>query len=403
MVLSNDYLFLVIKKDLSARITRFLLVWITYMKAVVITLMAHGAAGQYIVQLANALSQICETNVIVPDYTDVRYLDKNVKLVRLPVPLGLAASSLKILNPFFFRSLLRKISETNADVIHIVVEYRFLFPYALWLKRKYPIAVTIHDPVALSSRRSRIANVLVGLIQYVNNRLLTMISNKVIIHGENVRGCRLISKLPDHKVEIISHGEFGFFARASEVIETVPGTVLFFGRIVPYKGIEYLIQAGKLVAQKVADVNITIAGEGDWANYEKLIGGDNHFTIHNRFIPDDEVARLFNKAFLIVLPYTSGSQSGVISIAAAFKKPVIVTDVGNLAEMVENEKTGLVIPPKDANALAEAMIRLLGDDKLRRQMGDNAYSLVKGKYSWDAVAKRTLEVYEGAIKSWHGK
>ena len=371
------------------------------MKVIVITLMAYGAAGQYTAQLTNALSEISETTVIIPDYANVQYFNKSIKLITLPIPLGLAAAALKILNPFFLRSLMDKIAEVQADVIHVVVEYRFLFAYAFWLHFKYPIVVTVHDPMALPIRRSRIANVLVALIQYVNNRLLAKFADKVIVHGEKVRGCRLISTLPQRKVEIVSHGEFAFFAQSSEVVELGVRNVLFFGRIVPYKGIEYLIQAGKLVAKQIADVTITIAGGGDWTNYEKQIEGDSHFIVHNRFIPDNEVAQLFQKASLVVLPYTYGSQSGVVSIAATFKKPVIVTDVGNFAEMVEHGKTGLVISPKDSDALAEAMIRLLADDKLRKQMGDNAYNLVKERFSWDAIAKRTLEVYEEAIKIRH--
>jgi len=362
------------------------------LKVLIIAFMAHGAAGQYTAQLANALSEISETTVIIPDYANPQYFNKNIKLLTLSIPLGLAAATLKTLNPSFSKLLLGVVADEKPDVVHVVVEYRFWFPYAFLLHRKYPMVK------AMPARSSMIANTLAALIQYVNNSLLAKFADKVIVHSAKVKGCRLISKLPDYKVEIVPHGEFAFFAQSGEVVEKGGRTILFFGRIVPYKGIEYLIQAGKIIEKQIADVSITIAGEGDWTNYEKQIVGDNHFIVHNRFIPDNEVAQLFQKASLVVLPYTYGSQTGVVSIAATFKKPAIVTDVGNFAEIVEHGRTGLVIPPRDANALAEAIIKLLADDKLRQQMGNNAYNLVKERFSWDGIAKRTLEVYEKAIK-----
>jgi len=177
-------------------------------------------------------------------------------------------------------------------------------------------------------------------------------------------------------------------------------SVLFFSRIAPYKGVEYLIHAAKLVKRQIPDITVTIAGDGDFTKYRMMIGPDNSVIVLNRYIADNEVAELFQRASVIVLPYTDGSQTGIISIAATFKKPVIATDVGTFAKMVENRKTGLIVPPRDPNALAEAMISLLTNDKLRREMGENAYKMVTQKFSWDDIAQKTVKVYEEAIKIW---
>jgi len=110
------------------------------------------------------------------------------------------------------------------------------------------------------------------------------------------------------------------------------------------------------------------------------------------------VAELFEKASVVVLPYIAGTQNSIILIAGAFKKPVVATDVGNFSEMVENGKTGFIIPPKDVNALAQAIIRLLPNDELRREMGENACRMVRENFSWGDIAQKTLEVYKEAIK-----
>ena len=123
----------------------------------------------------------------------------------------------------------------------------------------------------------------------------------------------------------------------------------------------------------------------------------DRFEIHNEYISKEQIVRLFEKTKLVVLPYTDASQSGVIPIAYAYKKPVIVTDVGSIPETVEDGKTGLIIKPKDVEALANAIVRLLKDDKLRKKMGENGYYKMKADLSWDKIAERTIEVYNNVI------
>ena len=106
---------------------------------------------------------------------------------------------------------------------------------------------------------------------------------------------------------------------------------------------------------------------------------------------------------IIVLPYTEASQTGIIPIAYSFKKPVILTNVGGLPESVDDGKTGFVVPPRNEKALADAIIKLLKDVKLRKQMGENAYKKMKEELSWDVIAEKTIEVYKVAINEHKNK
>ena len=99
----------------------------------------------------------------------------------------------------------------------------------------------------------------------------------------------------------------------------------------------------------------------------------SNIEIINEYIEDDMVAELFQRASVVVLPYVEGSQSGIIPIAYSFHKPVVVTDVGSISEVVDNGITGFIIPPKDSESIAKAVSTILNNNELRKQMGENSY------------------------------
>jgi len=369
------------------------------MDILIVAFARGGALADYLSQLSGAASGTNDVTVMVPNYVEVEKFPRGVGILRFPFPSNIFSAILQTFNPFLLKSLTHEVNRISPDVVHMAFEPRFPFPFAWLLHRKYPVVMTIHEPKPLPVEAIRIF--LLNRIQVMDNKLLIKFSDKVIVHGESHRRYLLVRKVPSYKVEVVPHGDFSFYTQyqRSDIKPLKSGNILFFGRIVSYKGLDYLIEANKLIKEHIPDVTITIAGEGGFTKYEKLIGKDKNFVILNRFIPDEEVAELFGKASLVVLPYIAGTQSGVITIAGAFKKPVVATDVGNFSEMVENGQTGLIVPPGNANALAEAIIKLLRDDKLREEMGENAYRMVREKFSWNDIARKTFEVYKEAIKA----
>src|SRR5205085_10492010 len=119
-------------------------------------------------------------------------------------------------------------------------------------------------------------------------------------------------------------------------------------------------------------------------------GGEGSVRIFGRYIPDDEVEALFKAADVAVLPYRSATQSGVTHAAYATGTPVITTDVGGLAETVLPGETGMVVPPEDPEALADAVVRYFEQGmapELRR--GVDAF---RRRHSWEQLADATLEL-----------
>jgi glycosyltransferase involved in cell wall biosynthesis len=377
------------------------------MKVLMLSFISGILVEDYLKPLITSLlqtGQVADITLVVPEYNDAPSFIEDLGISNFEVRKfrfwsSLSRAMLGALNPNLYHRLVKDIEAINPDIVHIVFEHRVPFLLVAELHQKYPIVSTIHEPRAIlhTALRSSVLN----LIQETNCKFIMKSSDKIIVHGQNHMQYLLAKSIPDHKIRIIPHGAFLSFAPLrNDEVQTQPENILFFGRITPYKGIEYLIEAGKRIIQQFPEITITIAGEGDFNKYERLIKGDSHFTICNRFIPDSEVATLFQKAAIVVLPYTDGSQSGIISIAGSFKKPVVVTNVGNFSEMVENGKTGFVVAPRDAMGLAKAIIKLLKNDKLRQEMGENAYSAIQERFSWDDIAQKTVCVYEEVMKIW---
>jgi glycosyltransferase involved in cell wall biosynthesis len=123
------------------------------------------------------------------------------------------------------------------------------------------------------------------------------------------------------------------------------------------------------------------------------MGDPTRYEVHNRFIEDGEVARLFLDADLAVLPYLEASQSGVLNLAAAFGMPVVATDVGELRETVESNRIGLVVPPNDPDRLADAIVLMAERADLRVEFGRNAQAWSEGPNAPEAVGAQAAELY----------
>ncbi|MFB6229517.1 MAG: glycosyltransferase [Salinibacter sp.] len=151
-------------------------------------------------------------------------------------------------------------------------------------------------------------------------------------------------------------------ARAALDLPEDAPVMLFFGFVREYKGLHVLLKALPDVLEALPDPHLVVAGEpyDDPARYRRLIrehGLDAHVHWYDDYVPSGEVPTYFCAADLVVQPYVSATQSGVAQIATHFERPMVVTDVGGLAETIPHEEAGFVVPAEDPEALASAIIR----------------------------------------------
>ncbi len=345
---------------------------------------------EYTERLANALASHVDLYLFVPqeDGAPRQYLmDPAIHLERfdkprLRQPLRQARTGY---------GLVRRIEQARPDVIHLQQGHLW-FNLALPLLARYPLVVTIHDPRHhtgdVVSRKTPQA-----ILDFGFRR-----ADQVIVHSQELK--RVVVDelhLPADHVHVIPHITLGDKDSVTAAVQD--HTVLFFGRIWEYKGLEYLIRAEPLIRAQVPEARIVIAGEGeDFARYRAMMKQPDAFSVYNAYIPDAMRAQLFEQASVVVLPYIDASQSGVIPLAYAHGKPVVATTVGGLPELVEDGATGYLVPPRDERALADAIVRILTDPARQREMGARARRKAETELSPAAIAAQTVKVYECALR-----
>jgi glycosyltransferase involved in cell wall biosynthesis len=174
--------------------------------------------------------------------------------------------------------------------------------------------------------------------------------------------------------------------------ETGEPVVLCFGLMRPYKGIDLLLEAWR----GIEGAELWVAGMPRMDVSALRAAAPPGVRFVPRFIGDDELPAYFRRADLVVLPYREIDQSGVLFTALAFGKPLLLSDVGGFPEVAATG-AARTFPAGDVAALHDALRDLLGDRAALSAMAEHARALVAGQYSWQAIARRTLDLYEALL------
>jgi len=175
--------------------------------------------------------------------------------------------------------------------------------------------------------------------------------------------------------------------------------LLFFGFVRQYKGLRYLIESLPEVIKR-ANVTLLVVGEF-WENRqdcEKLIRErdlERNLKIIDRYVPNEEVETYFVACDAVVLPYTGTSQSAIVQLAYEFARPVIATTAGGLPDVVEDGKTGYLVPPRNSHALAEAIVRFFTNTD-RADLEDNCRTRARA-LSWDRLVEIIEQIHDEQV------
>lgn len=278
------------------------------------------------------------------------------------------------------------------EVIKIAVLLHELKPRAVHLNNEqpallplYPLLAGMNSVITLHDARSHAGErFLKRLFHSLHLRLVARFIRKIVVHSDAIADA-LPDFIPRARVHTVPHVNYHLWAgTASPPPAAPPLNVLFFGRILPYKGLEVLLEAFRSLDP--TRFHLIIAGEGE----VPAITTPN-IEIDNRFVTDERLPGFFQRAHVVALPYHAASQSGVAQMAFAFGRPVVATRVGALPDIVHHELNGLLIPQGDPAALAAALQRL-ADDALRTRL---ATAIEHDQSSSDAaIRERLLAIYD---------
>ena len=290
----------------------------------------------------------------------------------------------------------RIIKEKKYDIIHITTEPSYRNPFIYLLRRR--LLLTVHDPIRHSNNHNKTEEFNRRLAhRYISNQILLNENQK----NEFVRLYHVPKRTRIYTSFLSSYNYLTAYVKKGQqrLSGSVQPYILFFGAISSYKGLEYLFEAMQKVHETDPSLTLIAAGKGNYyfdiSMYQKL----DYIKIINRFIPDDELAAMIAGSRFVVLPYVDATQSGVVMSAYAFDKPCIATNVGGLPEMVVDKEYGMIVPPRDANKLAEAIIELNNDNEKLDRFSKNIRNAYRnGDKSWFSAVNGLKRIYEQIIQ-----
>lgn len=280
-------------------------------------------------------------------------------------------------------SLLKK---EHFDVIHVTQPFSF-FEWPL-LAMRNKIVLSVHDPFRHSSQRSK-------LVAIYRSIMFRSLSHFIIFNQSQKQDFINHYHLQNKHVYDSALSTYSYLQIYAHPTQLSNHYALFLGKIYSYKGLEYLFPAMKKVHEKHPDFKLVVAGGGQFYFDISPYKNCDYIDIRNYYYSDEEQANLIANADFLVCPYNDATQSGVIMSAYAFNKPCLVTRTGGLPEMVGNGEYGVIIPPRDTQALVDAMNKMIENPELLQEYSHKIHKeYYEEKKSWKYLAQEiVMNVY----------
>jgi len=292
------------------------------------------------------------------------------------------------------------LSQEDYDIIHTHIPTPWSADWSAVLSKikNKPLVITYHNDIIGE-----------GIVDYIARfynstflKLLLKRADKIIITQPSyLKSSNYLRDYQD-KIEVIPNGvDVDKFQPRKTFNDDY--TIFFLSLLDEfhrYKGLDILLKSLQIVKKEIPNIKLVVGGKGVLVDYYKKMAAsmglvDNvEFT---GFISDDEIVGYYNQANVFVLPSTSSLQEGfgIVALEAlACQIPVITTDIVGVAEDLDAVNGGLIVPPKDNVKLAEAIIIILKDKELQKEMGKRGRKLVMEKYTWKSVASNMEKLYK---------
>jgi len=298
----------------------------------------------------------------------------------------------------------RRAMKLAPDVIHCNT-YFPVYPGEMAARsRGVPLVSTFHDIYGvrgwIESQRSLVWGLLGHLATIIAARLP---HDRIISVSPQCKQKLVDLGIREDKITVIPNGvDLKIFD--STRAEKVPNQILYVGRLVDFKHVDWLIQAFALVLKEVPDAKLKVVGGGpERGNLEALVRKLNlqeHITFTGVTPTYEAVTRYYKESEIFVLPSTVEGEAIVLKEAMAARLPLIAMNVpgSGVLSLVRDGENGFLLEPGRPELIAEKVVQLLQDEKLRKRMGTAGRKFVE-KFDWDVIAERTLRVYQGVIQT----
>ncbi|TAE57206.1 MAG: glycosyltransferase family 1 protein [Nostocales cyanobacterium] len=351
---------------------------------------------EYATELANSLVNYVDLTVIQQENKDQdarEVLDPRISVMTFNKPKMRDPRNMQAMG-----EMMGFIRQVNPDILHVQEVNDIWYLLTILFQKMPPLVTTIHDICSHPGDATKVFG------SDYTRPIAFYRSQKIIVHTEQIKtALNQKYSIPNDKVHVFPHGEIATWYKRhphQDIPEKEPFTLLFFGRIWPYKGLKYLLEAMPLVAEKIPQVKLIIAGRGE--NIEQYFpnGYDQkRYEILNQFISNEDVIKLFARSTITVLPYIEASQSGVAALSYGMGTPVIASDIGGLSEIVKHQQDGLLVPPRDVKSLAAAIINLLQNQELYQKMQVATLIRCQQDLNWSNIAEKTVGVYHQLVQN----
>ncbi len=296
------------------------------------------------------------------------------------------------LNPYSWMRVAAKIAKDKPELV--------IFPW--WVVFWAPQFLTILVYLKRFSK-TKILFICHNILEHEGHRIKYAISKRVLCRGDyfivhsSEEKARLVQAIGERPIRVCFHPTYEIFNEGgisreqarSQLGISEENVLLFFGFVREYKGLKYLLQAMPEILNKL-DVRLVIAGEfwEDKDSYLKQIDAleiASKVTIVDRYIPNEEMPAYFRASDLVAMPYVSVSGSGLVQLAFGFDKPVVVSRIGALAEIVQDKITGFLVSPECPAEIAGAVVHFFSE--CSREDMHAAIKEDRKRFSWDVLIK----------------
>ncbi|MBV8653748.1 MAG: glycosyltransferase [Alphaproteobacteria bacterium] len=306
--------------------------------------------------------------------------------------------------------LARRLGADPPDIIHfqwapLPVLDQHVIPR---LRRLAPVLLTVHDTTPFNGSPN-------DALQAVGAASIFATFDHLIVHSEGGRSQLAARGLPRERISVIPHGTLSLPSAASPGDASAPSdgpgdgpshgmcTILAFGKIKPYKGIDLLIEAfAQLPPQLRSRARLRIVGE-PYMPLDPLklrareLGIAHRVEWHERYVRDDEIGGIIGAADILAFPYRQIDASGVLMASLGYGKPIVASAIGAFADLLRDGEHGRLVPPEDVTALSLALADLVGDPARAQAMGERTRGIAAGIAGWPEIAEKTLSLYQRLI------